>query len=263
MKKVLVTGVSKGIGKTIAETFINHGYEVIGTCREPEKLPNNQKIPNVIYQPLDLSISSSIQNLVKSVGDIDILINNAGVSQYGSIEDTSMERARYLFDVNLFGTTELIQGLLPKMRNRKSGLIITISSIAAVFPVPFNSFYSASKKAIEAVCIGLESEVHKWGIKVIIIEPGHINTGLIQEKCFDDDSAYSKLAMRVKKIREHMINNGSSPQIVADKVMKIINKKNPAMIYSVGSNAPFLRFIEKFIPTRTINKIIRKRTNIE
>ncbi|MBW6458646.1 MAG: SDR family NAD(P)-dependent oxidoreductase, partial [FCB group bacterium] len=124
--RVLVTGASSGIGKAIALLLKNEGFEVIGTSRDPDNI--KEKIPGVRYEALDMQDPASIQACAGRIGDIDILINNAGQSQIGPLEEVPMEKIRELFEVNCFGIMQLTKSLLPGMRERRKGIIINVSS---------------------------------------------------------------------------------------------------------------------------------------
>jgi short-subunit dehydrogenase len=129
-KRVLVTGASSGIGRSIAKLLSERGYEVLGTSRNTSTIKD--KLPNVTYFNLDLQDSKSIDALIPEIGDIDILINNAGQGQVGPLEEVPIEKIRSLFEVNLFGIIQLTQSILPSMRKRKTGLIINLSSFSVL-----------------------------------------------------------------------------------------------------------------------------------
>ncbi|MEM9545388.1 MAG: SDR family oxidoreductase, partial [Bacteroidota bacterium] len=173
-KVVMITGVSSGFGKETAEYLDQKGYKVYGTSRKPQ---SSSKLAMV---PLELTDENSIESAVKHVlakeGHIDILINNAGIGIAGPVEDSSFDDIRLQFETNFFSWVKLTQLVLPSMRANKSGMIINISSMAGFVGLPFQSFYSASKYALEGFSEGLRHEVKPYNIKVVNINPGDFNT---------------------------------------------------------------------------------------
>lgn len=262
-KKALVTGASKGIGRAIAERLLTEGYEVLGTSRNPETMKKEDKIDGVSYFALDQTSSKSIQKLVEEVGDVDLLINNAGGSQLGPIEHVPMDKVESYFRLNVFGPIEIIQGFLPMMRDKKSGVIINVTSMSARTPVPFSSFYASTKAAMETFTRGLRNEVAAFGIKVAIISPFGIKTKIPQDLCLPEDSPYECSAKRAKAIRDKTLAEKSpGPEVVSDCVMKILKKKNPRPSYSVGHNAWLTEHLARIMPSKMVENSIRKRYGI-
>ena len=249
-KRVLVTGASSGIGRSIAELLLNKGYEVIGTSRNPEMIKN--KLLGLEYLSLDLENEESIIALADKIGDIDVLINNAGQGQVGPLEEVPMEKVRSLFEVNLFGIIRLTQAILPSMRRRKTGLIINLSSMSGIFGVGFTSVYCGTKFAVEGIFRSLRQEVRSFGINVVMIEPGYISTGFKQESFIDETSDYYQDAKIFKAIRDHNIETGAQAEEVAAKVLKIIKTKNPKPAYPVGGDAPRNAFLSRILPVRLV-----------
>jgi len=256
-ERVLVTGASSGIGRSIAELLVNEGYEVLGTSRNPESIKN--KIPSVTYLPLDQQSSDSIKGLAEKVGDIDILINNAGQGQVGPFEEVPMEKVRSLFDVNFFGIVELTQALLPGMRERGKGLIINLSSMSGIFGVGYTSVYCATKHAVEGMFRSLRQEVRPFGIHVVQIQPGYIATGFEQDPYMDPTSDYYESNKKFKAIRDHNIETGAHPDEVAKKVLYVIKQKNPKPAYPVGGDAPRNAFLSRILPVRLVEWFQRRK----
>ena len=256
-KHVLVTGASSGIGRAIAERLLREGYRVTGTSRDPQKVRN--KVPGVRYLPMDAADPESVQELVKALGEVDILINNAGQSQIGPLEAVPASRVRSLFDVNFFGVAGLTKALLPQMRKRRSGTIISISSMSGIFGVGFTPVYCASKFALEGLMRSLRQEMHPYGVKVVLIQPGYIATGLKQEAHFREDSEYYPALRTFREIRDRHIAEGADPREVAAKVLSVLQKKHPRPAYPVGGNAPLLAFFSRILPARLIEYFQRRK----
>ncbi len=258
LKRVLITGASKGIGRAIAERLVLEGYEVTGTSRDPVKIPEQNRIPGVEYLPLDLTDKNSINTLIETLGDVDILINNAGIGQIGAVEEIPIERLYYLFEANLFGAVRIIQGFLPPMREKCRGFIINISSLAGRIPVPFSSVYAATKSALEDISLGLRGELIGLGIRVVVVAPMYIRTNLKQEDTSKENSPYYEGLMRVKRIRDYKMSHGTEPAVVAEKILKILGKRNPRFYYAVGRNASQLAFLSKHLSAGFEEKMIRR-----
>jgi short-subunit dehydrogenase len=257
-KRVLITGASSGIGKAIAQALIDADYKVIGTSRNPEGIPKNNRIPGVNYYALEMADYSSIDQLVGKVGDVDILINNAGASQIGPVEEASMSLVNRLFQVNLFGNIYLTQKVLPQMREKNGGLVINISSMASRLVVPFSSIYAATKHGLDGYAKGLRTEVKGFGIKIINICPYGIRTGISPEKYYKKDSPYLKMLLNVIQVRTHAHAKAPGAEVVALKVMKVLRKKNPRFSYVVGGISPLLSILNRILPERVTEKIQRR-----
>lgn len=256
-ERVLITGASSGIGKAIAELLIANNYEVLGTSRDPKKIKN--KIPGLTYFPLDLQDPKSIEAFTAKIGDIDILINNAGQSQVGPLEEVPMEKIHSLFEVNLFGIIQLTKALLPRMRERKKGLIINVSSMSGIFGVGFTPVYCGSKFALEGVFRSLRQEVYPFGINVVMVQPGYISTGLKQEPFLGEGGDYFNAAKKFRAIRDHNIETGAKAEEVASKIFKIMKTKNPKPAYPVGGDAPRNAFLSRILPIKLVENFQRRK----
>lgn len=253
-RKVLITGISKGIGESIAKILAQNGYNVTGTSRAPDTI--KERIEGVKYIRLNLNDPSSIENCISESGNIDILINNAGICQFGSCEEIPLEKYRELFQVNFFGMIKLTRALIPYMRKNRYGYIINIGSLAGQLPVPFQSGYAASKFALDGISWSLRMELKRFGINVVVIEPNDINTSMRPEIFTGDNSEYKPYSDKALKRQLDSMLNAPGPEIVAYKVLKILQKKKPAAFYTVGGIAPFFLFIKRFLSDRQIEKII-------
>ncbi|NIM89939.1 MAG: SDR family NAD(P)-dependent oxidoreductase [Candidatus Aminicenantes bacterium] len=259
-KKVLVTGASKGIGKAIAKALLNLGYTVIGTSRDPENITD--KVKGLEYVRLDLNDEQSIEECTEKIGSVDILINNVGQSQIGPAEELSLEKIKKMFQTNLLGMIKLTQGFLPEMRKKRRGLIINIGSLVGRFAVPFQSIHAASKSALAAFSWSLRNEVMSYGVKVVVIEPNDINTTIEPEMTVNDNSEYKKNVLRSKEARDKKMADAPGPEVVANKVIKILKKKNPRPFYTAGGMGPFLVFCKRLLPDRVVERLIRKNYKI-
>ncbi|HOU95445.1 MAG TPA: SDR family oxidoreductase [Bacteroidales bacterium] len=260
-KVVLITGVSSGFGKETALLLAKKGHIIYGTVRRDTDINGDIKILKMdLTDPL--SIDNAVEQLIRSENRIDVLINNAGMHSGGPIETIPEEFIRLQMKTNFMGTVLLIRKVLPVMRNQGGGLIINFSSIGGLIGLPFQGIYSASKFAIEGLSEALRMEVRPFNIKVVVINPGdfHTNNTISRKKYLaptnENDPYYQRYSNALSKI-EHDETNGWTPDIMAKKIEKIINLKNPSQRYIIGSFEQKLSvFIKKILPGSYFRKII-------
>jgi short-subunit dehydrogenase len=257
-KRTLITGISKGIGRAIAAALSTRGYEVLGTSRAPDGIPPERRIPGVRYLPLDMTDFRSIDRLVRITGPVDVLINNAGASQIGPVEEAPVSLVRSLFELNLLGVIYLTRKFLPSMRERRCGTIVNISSLAGRLGVPFSSIYSATKHGLDGYAKGLRSEVKRFGVRVVNVCPYGIASGIVPERHFRDDSPYLGMISGILRIRARASARAPGPELVAKKVVKILGKRNPRFSYVVGGLSPLLALLYKVLPEKAGEIIQRK-----
>lgn len=235
---------------------------MVGTCRNPEKLKPEEKIDGVDYFPLELMDENSIDALIEKLDPVEVLVNNAGASQMGPVEEVPIEKVRQLYQLSFFGNIRLIQGVIPKMRKQRQGIIINVTSLASHLPIPFSSIYASAKSAMEVMANGLRNELAPFGIRVVTVAPSFIKTDIYQEKILRTDSAYAAALNTAKAIRDARIQNGSEPAVVAAKIMKIISLKHPKPFYAAGQGAGLMALISKLMPAGFVEKNIRKQFKI-
>lgn len=262
-QRVLITGASRGIGLAIAQQLLKDGFEVTGTSRNPEK----EKVSFPMLK-LDITQKESIELCAQQAGEIDVLINNAGISQMGAVEELPVEKIRELFETNFFGMIELTKAFLPQMRQRRKGFIINIGSLAGKFAVPFKSSYVASKFALAGFSWSLRNEVMPFGIKVTVIEPTDIHTTIEPELFTKVGSEYAERLGKVKKARAVSMAAALGPETVAEKVSCLLkefsgNTKHPAPFYAVGKNGSLLTTAKRFVPDRLLEKLVRNSYGLE
>jgi short-subunit dehydrogenase len=268
MKKVvLITGASSGMGKTTAQLLLQKGYTVYGTARRVEKMNDlKQAGANILQMDVsdEVSIVKGIDEIIQTEGKIDVLVNNAGFGSYGAIEEVPMADARYQLEVNVFGAMRLAQLVIPYMKKQKSGKIVNISSIGGKFAAPFGGWYHASKFALEALSDSLRMEVKQFGIDVIVIEPGGIDSewgdiAMGNALKVTKDEAYKKIVQNVQKALDSakkMKNKNAKPEIIADLIYKAITANKPKTRYSGGFLAGITLFMRKILTDKQMDKII-------
>ncbi len=257
MKTAVVTGGSSGIGKETAIALKNRGYLVYEFSRR-ESL--NEGILHVGCDVTsESSVKAAVDRVINEQGRIDVLVNNAGMGISGAVEFTELEDAKRLFDVNFFGTVNVTKAVLPHMRKAGGGRIINISSVAAMTPIPFQTFYSASKSAISTYSQALANEVRPFGISVCAIMPGDIKTGFTgaRKKSELGDSEYSQRISRSVARMEHDEQTGMSPEVAGRYIAKIAQKRSVKPLYSIGFAYKAACVVATLLPSRLRNFILR------
>jgi NAD(P)-dependent dehydrogenase (short-subunit alcohol dehydrogenase family) len=249
MQTVLITGATSGIGLYIANQLHDKGYKVYGTSRTPEK--QRQSLRFELLE-LDITSEASVQNCIDTLlaksPTIDVLINNAGIGICGSAEETSLEQAYRQVETNFWGAVKMTRAILPMMREQRSGKIITIGSLGGIIGIPYQSYYSAAKHALEGFYKSLRFEVSSFNIKISIIEPGFFKTNFHNtfEYAKPAISDYDTLRNNALPVFSESIEKADTPEPVAQIVLKILKSRNPGFSYRVGENSwlgPFLQFL--------------------
>lgn len=255
---VIITGVSSGIGLANAKKFIEKGHTVYGISRR------NVELEGLNHYSADITDHERINEIVDEIyqkeNRIDILINSAGMGISGAVEDTDIESARRMFDINLFGTVNINNRVIPYMRENGYGRICNISSVAGVLPVAFQTFYSSNKAAISLYSEGLNIELKPFGIKVIDFMPGDIKTGFTdaREKNPSNSKYYGKRIDRSVKVMEKDERNGMTVEYVSKVMYRNIMKKRPPVRKIVGVQYKFFLFLYRILPVRFVNYIMGK-----
>jgi len=268
MKKqvIIVTGASSGIGKVTALQLLQEGHIVYGGARRVEKMKELEEAGGHALA-LDITEEEQVVNFVNTVvekeGRIDVLINNAGFGMYGAMEDTAIDDARYQFEVNIFGLARITQLILPHMRQQGSGTIINISSVGGKIYTPLGSWYHATKHALEGWSDSLRLEVSRFGIDVVIIEPGIIETefgDVLMEPMMErsGEGPYADLAKALQKAtaENYAENNGSPATVVSNVISKAIRSTRPKTRYAVGKLAKPLLWIRKYMGDRIFDRAV-------
>ena len=175
MNTVLITGTSSGFGLETAKYFLERGWNVIATMRTPREgiLPES---PNLRILPLDVTDEASIRATVEAAGPIDVLVNNAGIGMLNAVEGTPMSMVRDVFETNTFGVIAMTQAVLPQFRERRSGVVVNVTSSVTLRSLPLLSVYTASKTAVNAFTESLALELEQFGVRVRVVLPGRAPT---------------------------------------------------------------------------------------
>lgn len=211
-------------------------------------------IPGVTYVRLDNADLSTAQTCANAVGDVDILINNAGESHAGAFEDTPMDEIERLFAVNVFGPVALTKAVLPGMRERRRGTVIMVGSMLASFPIAFRSTYAATKAAIKAYALALRREVAPYGVRVISVEPGTIASGIGTRRTVHiaDDSTYADEYAIVSGTTADNERTGISAEAMAEQIVSAALAAHPKPFYARGNRAPIVFFLRRLAPRQWV-----------
>lgn len=252
MKQVIViTGASSGFGKSTAELLAAKGHTVYGLCRRA------MEHPSIKYLSCDVCDRSQIQSVVSQIiakeGCIDVLVNNAGMGIGGALELATEEEIDLQMGTNFMGCVNMCQAVLPHMRKQRAGKIINLSSIGGVMGLPYQGFYSASKFAIEGFSEALAAEVRGFGLRVSLVEPGDFATGFTGSRRNSEatlgDPDYGPVFKRSLAIIEKEENGGLQPEVLARRIAKIVEKKNPSLRYVVANLEQWLSVVVKRVLT--------------
>jgi NAD(P)-dependent dehydrogenase (short-subunit alcohol dehydrogenase family) len=258
---VLVTGVSSGIGRAVANAFAAKGFEVFGTSRNPSR---TEPIPGVELVQLDVtdaaSVTGAVSTVIRRAGRIGILVNNAGVGVIGAAEESSITQAQQLFDTNFFGMVRLTREVLPYLRAQRGGRIINIGSVLGFLPAPYGALYAASKHAVEGYSESLDHEIREFGVRVSVVEPAYTSTSF-DTNAADADSpidSYATTREHVRRVLTEAVHVGDDPVVVAQVVLKAATCRTPKLRYPAGPLARRLSLLRKFAPATLLDKGIRK-----
>jgi NAD(P)-dependent dehydrogenase (short-subunit alcohol dehydrogenase family) len=259
-KVVLITGGSSGIGKSIGEFLHHKGFVVYGTSRNPERVLHSV-FPLVSLDVRNIaSVQAAVAKIIGISGQLDIVINNAGVGITGPLEEIPTEEIRNNFETNFFGPIEVMKAVLPQMRSQKSGLIINITSIAGYMGLPYRSVYSASKGALEVITEALRMEVKSFGIQITNVAPGDFATNIASGRFHAPvikDSAYEIPYRNTLKLMDEHVDSGGNPNEMAEAVYAIIQTLHPRIHYKVGAfMQKFSIVLKRILPDKVYEKIL-------
>ena len=270
---ILITGCSSGIGRATAVEAVRRGHRVFASARNPNDLAQLEGGARLVPLRLDVTDADSIRAAVEAVrtraGSIDALVNNAGYGQYGAIEEVTPGQWRAQFDVNFFGAIETTQAVLPLMRAKGGGTIVMVSSVAGKLAIPFAAPYCASKHALEAMADALRVEVSAFGIRVILVEPGPIETRFgervrsIVGPLLARPGPYREQYAAAERAMDGDFQKGKLPsEAVARVILDAIESRRPKARYRVTGMAKIVIPLTRVLPDRWIDGLMRRSLKI-
>lgn len=275
LKPVLVTGASSGIGEATAVLLAQKGFRVFAGARRVEKLKALEGLGGgrITAIPLDVTDRQSVADAVREASSASAplygLINNAGVSVTGPLEQVPVEDWRRQFETNVFGVVAMTQAVLPQMRETGVGRIVMIGSVAGRIASPFMSAYAASKHALEGLADSLRREVNKRGVFVSLIRPGFINTpfGEPEQEGFAryaaEGAPYAKELAAFKAWHANGHPNGAPPSAVADAVLNALTAARPRSRYVVPGKMFGALALRNLAPTALTDRIFERITGLD
>ena len=259
---VLVTGASSGIGEAIAVRLAKDGHQVFGTSRKGGGMREGVEMLTLDVCS-DASVQSCVEGLLRKVGRIDALVNNAGYLLSGAIEEATLEEARAQFETNFFGVARMVKVVLPAMRRARSGHSSPCSSLAGLVPVPFWGFYNASKFAVEGYMETLRHEFKPFGIRVAMVEPGVIHTPFYENPQARPMPEYAPWRDRALKTEGQFAAKAPGPRVVAEVVARLLASRNPPLRNGVTREASVFPFLRWLLPASTFEAGTRRHFNLD
>jgi len=259
----LVTGAASGLGRATARRLSEAGQRVFGTY-----LPSDpgDPFPGVEMVPVDVDVDESVEAAVAAVreaaGHIDLLVNCAGFGIAGPVVETTLEEAHRQFETNVFGVLRMCRAVVPGMRERGKGTIVTIGSIGGVIALPYQGVYSATKFALEGLMEAMRIELRPFGIRVVLIEPADFHTGFTEARRTIEAMEGSPERDRFDRsleVIEHDEVNGSDPAMMGELVERIARRRRPRLRYTVGEPSERLAAVlKRVVPYWAFERIIRQ-----
>ncbi len=259
----LITGASSGMGKDFALRLLGEGYVVYGAARRVDRMRDIEEAGGIALAmdvTDDASMVAAVEGIVRAQGRIDVLINNAGYGQMGALEDVPIDDARRQLEVNLVAVGRLTQLCLPHMRARGFGRIINVSSIGGKLSTPLGGWYHASKFGLEGYSDALRMEVGRFGIDVVVIEPGGVDSewGPIAKQQLERVSARGAYAPLVSAIvhSKTWMRGVPPPSVITDLVVKALRARRPKTRYHAGGMAGISLLLKYLLPDRLFDRLM-------
>jgi len=236
--RVLITGCSTGFGRAAAVELTKRGHDVIATARRPDSIEDLDVADRLA---LDVTNDGSVKAAIAAAGELDALVNNAGFGVVGPVEKLPIDEGRRSMETNFFGAVRMIQAVLPRMRERGSGTIVNVSSVAGRVAPPLDGFYAGTKFALEGMSEALHYEVGHFGVRVRLVEPGVFETGFqtnVQHHGMDAPP-YDELDRQWQTVRGVLIGGGEAPgpEVVAGVIADAVESDDRKLRWPVGDDA--------------------------
>jgi NAD(P)-dependent dehydrogenase (short-subunit alcohol dehydrogenase family) len=257
----LVTGASSGIGRAAALALVDAGFAVVGTSRNAV---NAEPLAGVTFLDLDVASDESVHSLVEEVmerfGRIDVLVNNAGVGAVGGGEESSIDQAKEVFEINVFGLIRMNNAVLPHMRAQGSGRVINVSSVLGLIPAPFMAVYASTKHAVEGYSESVDHELREHGVRMLLVEPAYTSTAFEASSLAPDSPLPIYAAQREvsRDVLATALRNADDPEVVAKVIVAAATDSRPKLRYAAGSMAARVSILRRIVPSSAFDRQIRK-----
>ena len=255
-KIAVVTGGTSGIGRETALYLTQNGCTVYELSRRAEGVEGLRHISADVTD--EESVRRAVEQILQEAGRIDILVNNAGFGISGAVEFTDTEEAKRQFDVNFFGMVRMNRAVIAVMRKQGGGRIVNLSSVAAPVPIPFQTYYAASKAAINSYTMALANELRPFGVTVCAVMPGDIHTGFTaaRHKVGEGDELYGRRISRSVRRMEHDEQTGMDPAKAGAFVGRVALKGGHKPLYTIGFAYQAAVLLTKILPAQALNWLI-------
>jgi short-subunit dehydrogenase len=263
MPNVLITGCSSGIGRALADAFKSTGFDVWASARREADVAILAAAGfNAVL--LDVNDSAALQRLAEQLGELDVLINNAGYGAMGPLLDGGTDAMQRQFETNVFSIVGVTQALFPALR-RSKGLVVNIGSVSGVLITPFAGAYCASKAAVHALSDALRMELAPFGVRVLEVQPGAINTsfaknaGAQAELLINEQSPWWPLREGIRARSQASQGNPTSAEQFAAQVLKAVQHPKPPRMLRAGNGSRALPLMAALLPKGLLEKVLKKR----
>jgi NAD(P)-dependent dehydrogenase (short-subunit alcohol dehydrogenase family) len=253
-----ITGTSSGIGQATASLLAANGFCVFGASRTPEP---DARLP---YEVLALdvrseaSVQAAVRALIEQAGRIDVLVNNAGYTQAGAIEENTLADTQAQFDTNFFGILRVTNAVLPLMRRQRQGRLINISSVVGHVAPPYLGVYASSKFALEGLSEAWREELQPFNIHVSLVEPGFVKTNIVDQRPAHPLADYEQRRQIGLAFVRKGIEQGMAPSVVARTILQIATTPRPALRYRVGGTTNLLIMLKRLLPEAAFEQVRRR-----
>jgi short-subunit dehydrogenase len=259
----LVTGASSGIGASAGRLLTGRGFRTFGTSRH--EMPPETGIEWIRMDVTDeAAVGVGVREVLARAGRIDALVCAAGYGIFGSVEETSLARARAQLETNFFGVLSVVRAVLPGMRERGKGRVVVVGSLAGRAPIPFQAHYSTSKAALDALVLALRNELHGTGVWASLVEPGDIRTAFNDRTDWGEAkaSAYGERMGRCEAVIRQSLPRAPGPEVVAEAIHRAITARRPRVRYPVGPDSMAVPLGRRLLPDRWALALIRRHFHI-
>jgi short-subunit dehydrogenase len=259
----LVTGASSGIGASAGRLLTGRGFRTFGTSRH--EMPPETGIEWIRMDVTDeAAVGVGVREVLARAGRIDALVCAAGYGIFGSVEETSLARARAQLETNFFGVLSVVRAVLPGMRERGKGRVVVVGSLAGRAPIPFQAHYSTSKAALDALVLALRNELHGTGVWASLVEPGDIRTAFNDRTDWGETkaSAYGERMRRCEAVIRQSLPRAPGPEVVAEAIHRAITARRPRVRYPVGPDSMAVPLGRRLLPDRWALALIRRHFHI-
>ncbi len=259
MTTALITGAGSGMGRATAVELARRGYDVVATARHTSTLDPLAEAGVARRLHLDVTDDASVQDLKDQVPEIDLLVNNAGITETGPVERLPPVVMRRVMETNFYGPLRMIQAYLPGMQERGHGAVVNVSSVQGRVATPLGAAYSASKYALEALSESLHYEAGHFGVRVVIIEPGYIAPGMKGGQRHGEEAPYDELRRQYEGTDSKVLGGAErpGPEIVATAIAEAVETDQPKLRWPVGADAEVILATRSQLDDETFEAAMR------